>query len=346
MKNNINSYEQHSTNWRAAIRQNTHRTYVTIGTFFFIYGSLGLLIDTYMVSSQYPLVPLNIIVSHLLTLDPFPIATAALLIIAAIALWVTFAFHDRLMLLGTHAREIYSQTTRRLEEQQLYNVIDELRIAAGLKFMPKVYIIDADYMNAFASGYSEKSSLVAITSALLYKLDRAELQAVMAHEISHIRNMDIKLTLMASVLANIMLIVIDFLFYSVVFSRRSREKNDGRLFLIIMILRYTLPLITVLLTLYLSRTREYMADAGCVELLRDNQPLARALLKIQSDTEENADKLNQEYASTPHENVRRAAYIYDPTKAGISTHTLSGLFSTHPPIEKRLEAIGFKQRSR
>jgi len=346
MADNLHSYEQHSADWRASIRKNSNRTLITIGTFFLIYGCLGLLIDTYMVSSQYPGIPLSIILKHLLTLQPFPIATTALLIIAAIALWVTFTFHNRLMLLGTDSKEITPESASNLEEKQLYNIIDELRIAAGLKFMPKVYIMNADYMNAFASGYSEKSSMVAITSGLLKKLDRAEVQAVMAHEISHIRNMDIKLTLMASVLANIMLITIDYFFYSMIFGgSRNRGKGDNRLFIVIVILRYTLPLITILLTLYLSRTREYMADAGCVELTRDNQPLARALLKIQADTTQNADTMAKEYASTPHEGVRRAAYIYDPAKAGISAQSLSGLFSTHPPIEKRLEAIGFKRRS-
>jgi heat shock protein HtpX len=345
MADNLHAYEEHSANWRASTRRNSRKTYITIGTFFLIYGCLGLLVDTYMVSAHYPLVPLSTIVTHLLTLQPFPIATSTLLVVAGIALWVTFAFHDKLMLLGTESREITHETAGNLEEQRLYNVIDELRIAAGLKFMPKVYIIDANYMNAFASGYSEKSSLVAITSGLLAKLDRSELQAVMAHEISHIRNMDIKLTLMASVLANIMLIVIDFFFYSIVFGGRNREKSNNQLFLIIMILRYTLPLITILLTLYLSRTREYMADAGCVELTRDNQPLAHALLKIQADTQANADSISQEYAATPHEDVRRSAYIYDPAKAGISAQSLSGLFSTHPSIEKRLEAIGFKKRN-
>ena len=78
-----------------------------------------------------------------------------------------------------------------------------------------------------------------------------------------------------------------------------------------------------------------MADASCVELTRDNQPLARALLKIQADTETNAETLSQEYAA-PHEDIRRAAYIYDLSKAGISAQSLSGLFSTHPSIEKRL----------
>ena len=87
--------------------------------------------------------------------------------------------------------------------------------------MPKVYVIDADYMNAFASGYSEKSAMVAITQGLISKLNRAELQAVMAHELSHIRHMDIKLTLMAAVLSNITLIVIDLLFRSVIFGQGS-----------------------------------------------------------------------------------------------------------------------------
>ncbi len=344
MADNLHSYERHSANWRKSRRHNSRRTHYIIGTFLLIYACIGLLIDTYMVSMQYPYVPLGFIVKHLLMLDPFPIATTTLLTIAGIALLVTFKLHDKLMLLGTDSREITPETASTLAEKQLYNIIDELRIAAGLKFMPKVYIIEANYMNAFASGYSEKSSLVAITSGLLAKLDRSEIQAVMAHEISHVRNMDIKLTLMASVLANIMLITIDILFRFQLYGRRHNNKNGGKLFLIIMILRFALPLITVLLTLYLSRTREYMADAGCVELTRDNQPLARALLKIQNDTEANAATLKQEYQQTRHEEVRRAAYIYDPSKAGISTHSISGLFSSHPPLEKRLAAIGFKRR--
>jgi len=151
--------------------------------------------------------------------------------------------------------------------------------------MPKVYLIEADYMNAFASGYSEKSAMVAITRGLIQKLNRAELQAVMAHELSHVRHMDIKLTLMASVLANLILIVLDIVFYNAIFSRRSSDENrsGNALLTAIIILRYLLPVINILLLLYLSRTREYMADAGCVQLTRDNQALATALLKINSD---------------------------------------------------------------
>ena len=110
-----------------------------------------------------------------------------------------------------------------------------------------------------------------------------------------------------------------------------------------MLLRFILPLITVLLMMYLSRTREYMADAGCVELMRNNEPLARALQKIQDDHVQNREAYNQAYASTPHESTRRQAYIFDPVQAGIeTTKSASDYFSTHPSIDKRLAAIGVK----
>lgn len=345
MTQNLHEYEQHGSDWRKSLRMNSRRTYTVIGLFLLIYASLGFLIDMYLLSAHYPHAPLHVYAAALLTFTVTPIATLILLAVAAFALLITFKFSDKLMLLGTNSREINAETAANLQERQLYNIVEELRVAAGLKYTPKVYIIEADYMNAFASGYSEKSAMMAITSGLLNKLDRAETQAVMAHEISHIRHMDIKLTLMASVLANIMVITLDFFFYNIILGRRD-EKGDNRLASLILILRYLLPIITVLLTLFLSRTREYMADAGCVELMRDNAPLARALLKIQQDTEAKANQYNAEYAQTPHEDIRRSAYIFDPAQAGIfSVKTISSLFSTHPEIESRLAAIGFRRKS-
>jgi heat shock protein HtpX len=183
--------------------------------------------------------------------------------------------------------------------------------------------------------------MVAITRGLIEKLDRSELQAVMAHELSHIRHADIKLTLMASVLSNIILIVIDVLFYSMIFGERKR--GDERIWFIIMIVRYLLPIITALLMLYLSRTREYMADSGCVELMRDNNPLARALIKIHTDHQNNKEQYSAEYGKTAHEDVRRAAYVYDPVSTGVEpVKSFSSMFSTHPSLEQRLAAIGFK----
>ena len=162
----------------------------------------------------------------------------------------------------------------------------------------------------------------------------------MAHELSHIRHHDIKLTLMVAVLSNILLIVIDILFYSVMF---KRDRQDNRLFAIVMILRYVLPVITVVLTLFLSRTREYMADSGSVELMRDNEPMARALLKISEDHEKNAEAFQQAYGQTAHEQLRQASYLFDPSSID-PVKSLNNAFATHPQIEQRLEALGFKRK--
>ena len=337
---------QKTVDWRETIRTNNRRTFFVIGIFILIYAAIGLLVDLFIYSENYRQASFQQIFHALLTFQIFPLVTCIMLAVAAISLFVTFSFHDQLMLLGTEYREITPDTAQNTMEQQLYNVVEEMKIAAGLKFMPRVYLIEADYMNAFASGYSEKSAMVAITRGLIQKLNRSELQAVMAHELSHIRHLDIKLTLMASVLANLMVMVLDIFFYNAIFSRRrdSEENQAGNiLFFIILILRYVIPIINILLLLYLSRTREYMADAGCVQLTRDNQPLASALLKINNDHQENSDVYSAQYQQTPHENVRREAYIFDPVQAGIErTGSLSDLFSTHPNLKDRLAALGFK----
>ena len=246
------------------------------------------------------------------------------------------------MLLGTQYHEITPETAQSLQEKQLYNVVEEMKVAAGLHYIPKVYIIEANYMNAFASGYSEKSAMVAITRGLMEKLDRAELQAVMAHELSHIRHCDIKLTLMVAILSNILLIVIDVLFYAIVFKRDRREDNNP-LLLIIVVLRYVLPVITIILAMFLSRTREFMADAGSVELMRDNEPMARALLKINQDHQAHAEEYEQAYGQTAHEQVRNAFYLFDPSDID-PVRSLNNSFSTHPSIEQRLSALGFKPK--
>lgn len=334
--------------WRASLKRNKRRTNFVIGTFIIIYLAVGMLVDLFIQSGHYPNVALHTIFVALITFKIIPVATIIVGLVALISIWITFAFYEKIMLSGTEYYEVTPETARNLEERQLYNVVEEMKVAAGLQYMPRVFVIEADYMNAFASGYSEKSAMVAITRGLMQKLNRDELTAVMAHELSHIRHMDIKLTLMASVLTNLTLIIIDVLFYGMLFSGGNGEDREGRsgrnaLFIIIIILRYLLPILTVILMLYLSRSREYMADAGCVELMRNNEPLGRALLKIENDHEANKEAYAQAYQSTPHEAVRREAYIFDPVKQGISgIHSPSDLFSSHPGILKRLAAIGIK----
>lgn len=343
----MHNFAASAADWRKQLRINDRRTHVVIAIFIAIYVVVGLVADLYI----HPVLdhlPLSEALIALVTFKVFPTATLIMGAVAAVSIFVTYAFHDQIIMLGTEYHEVTPKTANSLQEQQLYNVIDELRIAAGMRFMPRVFIIDADYMNAFASGYSEKSALVAITRGLMQKLNRSELQAVMAHELSHIRHHDIKLTLAATVLCNIMVIVIDLLFRGVIFGggrRDDREEKGGNgLVIIIVLLRFLLPLLTVLLMLYLSRTREYMADAGAVELTRDNSPLANALLKISGDYTAHQETYSAELAQTSHEDIRQAAYIFDPKQAGISIQqSVASIFSTHPPLEARLAALGFKK---
>jgi len=346
MNSPLNEYTQGTANWREVIKQNSRRTYLVIGLFFAIYIAIGLLVDVFLYSQSYPTVSPITILDAILHGELIPKATIIMFIIASISLLISYWFHDRLMLLGTEYHEITPETARNVQETQLYNVIEEMKISAGLRYMPRVYLIEADYMNAFASGYSEKSALVAITRGLMQKLNRDELQAVMAHELSHINHLDIKVTLTATLLANLTIIVIDILFRAAIFAPRRSDKKGGGLIVIIMLLRFLLPIISVILLLYLSRTRELMADSGAVQLTRSNEGLANALLKIQNDHAQNADEYRNQYNNTPNEQIRREAYIFDPMQAGfLSVRSVNDLFSTHPSIEKRLEAIGFKKKT-
>lgn len=340
----LNDYHATAGDWREQLRQNERKTRMVIALFILVYCVVGLIADSFALQSFYPQRTFEQNFISLITLQVVPYATLLMLGFAGVSLLITYSFYDRIMLLGTEYREITPDTAQNLQEKQLYNVVEEMKVASGLRFMPKVFLIEADYMNAFASGYSERSAMVAITRGLMGKLDRAEMQAVMAHEMSHIRHHDIKLTLMVAVLSNILLIVIDVLFYSVVF-RRDDRRGDNRLLMVIMILRYVLPILTVMLTLFLSRTREYMADAGCVELMRDNEPLARALLKISDDHVQHAEEYKQAYGNTAHEQVRQASYLFDPSAID-PVKSLSSAFATHPSLEDRLKALGFKSKQK
>lgn len=337
----LSDYHASTGNWREQLQRNERKTYTVIAIFLAVYAGVGVITDTAILAYLHPTVPIRQCLYALISLQVLPYATLLMTGFAVLSLLITYAFYDRIMLLGTDSREITPETAKSLQEKQLYNVVEEMKVAAGLRYMPKVFLIEADYMNAFASGYSEKSAMVAITRGLIEKLNRAELQAVMSHELSHIRHHDIKLTLMVAVLSNILLIVIDILFYSMIYRRDRRE--DNRLAMVIILLRYLLPLITVVLALFLSRTREYMADAGAVELMRDNEPMARALLKITEDHQQHAEQYTDAYGRTAHEQVRQASYLFDPSSID-PVKSFHNAFSTHPSLDQRLRALGFRRK--
>ncbi|MGZ6269704.1 MAG: zinc metalloprotease HtpX [Candidatus Limnocylindrales bacterium] len=260
------------------------------------------------------------------------VAVVIALVIGTLASLGSYFAGDRIVLGVSQAREVDEQSA-----PQLFNVVRELTMAAGVP-MPRVYTIDDTAPNAFATGRDPQHASVAITTGLLQKLDREELQGVLGHELSHVRNYDIRFSLMVGVLVGSIALLADF-FLRFTFwggfggGRRSNDRGEGGggglqavMFVVAIVLAILAPIAATLVQLAISRQREYLADASSVELTRNPQGLERALAKIAEDQE-------------PLEVANRATqhlYIVNPIKK------LSGggnLFSTHPPIAERINRL-------
>lgn len=236
----------------------------------------------------------------------------------------------RMVLATSQAREVTHD-----EAPVLYNVVGEMALAGGLP-MPKVYIIDDTATNAFATGRDPEHASVAVTSGLLEKLNRDELQGVMAHEMSHVGNLDIRYAMLVGVLVGTTVLISDFFLRSLWFGggRRmggNRGGGGGQIQLIMMLVGILFailaPIVARLLQLSISRQREYLADATAVKLTRNPKGLADALEKISSDKE----VLEAANRATAH------LYIVNPIKK--FEKRAKGLFSTHPPIEERVQIL-------
>ena len=219
------------------------------------------------------------------------------------------------------------------EDPELYNVVEEIAIAAGIP-APPVYLIDDTALNAFATGRDPEHAAVAITKGLREKLSRSELQSVIAHEISHVRNYDIRLAMLLATLVGVVVLVSDFfrrsLFWRGV-GRRGRSRNDGAAGLIILVVAVVLaifaPIFAKIIQLAASRQREYLADAGAVELTRNPEAMISALLRLGGDKE----VLEVANRATAH------LYIVQPIKKW--EKRAQGLLSTHPPLEDRIRRL-------
>ena len=306
-------------NYKNISKLNRKKTKIVLLIYLVIYVFIGLLIDVVMLNS-YDL-SLFQALEVLATFQVFPMATFVMLVVGAISIWVSILSFHRILLSGNEYVEIKLDTRDRVQKQ-VYNIVEELKISARLEYMPKVYLIDAPYMNAFASGWNEKTSLVAISTGLIEKLNREEIQAVLAHEITHIRNEDVKLTLVVGVVANVMLFTVNYLVYFFMGGKNSKSAQNAKI--ILLVFQFILPIITVILQMYLSRSREYMADSGAVELTRNSSAMANALKKISGDYD------MYDYRELDKNPTRKSAYIFQKGDS---------IFSTHPSIENRVKAI-------
>ena len=253
------------------------------------------------------------------------------MIFAVISAWGSYYFSDKIVLSLNGARPATKEENQRMVEN-----LEGLCIAAGLSTIPKLYIMDDGSPNAFATGRNPEHAVICVTTGLLQKLDSNELEGVLAHELSHIKNYDILLQTIAAVFVGFVTIISDLFFrISIRSSRDNDNDNGGAVQAILMIVGLIFlalsPLFANLLKLALSRNREFLADSSAVELTRNPEGLISALRKISSDT----DPLEQANKAT------ECMYISNPIKN--KKGKTSSLFSTHPSIEDRitqLENIG------
>lgn len=298
------------------IARNKRNSMLLIGVFIVLFAGLGLLIG--MVwgggSSGFGIV----------------VAVGA----GAVAFVLTLASYyggAGAMLAMSQAHEL-----KREQDPQLYNVVEELCIAGGLP-VPKIYLINDTAMNAFATGRNPQHAVVAITTGLRDRLNRDELQGVMAHELSHVRHYDILYATLMAVMVGVLVMLCDVFLRSMWFGggrrRSSRDRDSGGgaaqivLLVVALLLAIIAPILAKIIQMSISRQREYLADSGAVELTRNPHGLASALAKLGGDTEvlEVANR-----ATAP-------LYIVHPIKKFEAR--AKSIFSTHPPIDDRIKRL-------
>jgi len=243
----------------------------------------------------------------------------------------SYFFSDKVVLGISGAKEL-----KRSDDQELYRSVENLSIAAGLP-TPKIYLIEDTAMNAFATGRDPKHAVVAITTGLRSKLTRQELEGVMAHELSHIGNYDIRIATIVVVLVGVITLLADWMLRMSFRGGRSREGNGNSnaiLAVVAIILALLAPLAAMLMQLAISRKREFLADASAALLTRYPQGLSSALQKLAADHE----PLEVANKATAH------MYIINPLKdhqkQGDRVSWFANLFQTHPPIQERIDKLG------
>lgn len=269
----------------------------------------------------------------------FPIGTFIALVVGGISAGSSYFNGDRHVLKSVEAIPVDEWNHDR--KQELMNVVEEMAIASGLP-KPAVYVIPDEDPNAFATGRNPVHASIAVTEGLVKRLNREELQGVIAHEMSHIRNFDIRLMTVVAAMAGAIVLLADWSIRSMRFGKSGRQgrssgKNSGggaiiMCFVILWVLTaFIAPLLTRLLALFVSRQREYLADASAAELTRNPLGLAKALQKLES-------------FGAPTASVKRGVAhlcIVDPLGAKVNEREgrLAELFASHPPLAKRVAAL-------
>lgn len=258
-----------------------------------------------------------------LDLGPFSIVIA--MIFSILSTWSSYYYSDRIVLRLNKARPATKE-----ENLKLVNILDALVVSSGLPCTPKLYIVEDAQPNAFATGRNPENAVICVTTGLLDKLEYYELEGVIAHEMAHIKNYDIRLSAVVSVMVGFVVMLADWFSRIAFYGGRRDSDNDGKgkgiIMLIGLIFLILSPIFAKLMQLAVSRKREYLADATAIEFTRNPDGLISALQKISSDS-------NQlKVANNATENM----YIVNPFRGKKSS---SSIWSTHPSIEDRVYAL-------
>ncbi len=252
---------------------------------------------------------------------------AAALVLAFVMAWGSYWFSDRIVLSMSRARPVDRNT-----EPYLVNLVEGLAIAAGVP-VPRAYVIDDPAPNAFATGRNPENAAIAVTSGLVQMMNRQELEGVVAHELSHIKNYDTLLQTLAAVLAGSVTLISEWMLRSFWWGGGRRRDNEGGqlgviMLIVALVLAVLSPLAASLIQLAISRRREYLADASAAMLTRYPPGLASALRKIGTD---------QNQLRTANK-ATESLYIANPLKAHRGGG-MNALFNTHPPLEDRIARL-------
>ncbi|MFA5828140.1 MAG: M48 family metallopeptidase [Candidatus Shapirobacteria bacterium] len=256
------------------------------------------------------------IITYAFDLDPSFVIFAV--IFSCFSSVISYFYGDKIVLNLNNAHP-----AKREKYFDFYTITENLAMGMGIP-KPQIYVIEDESPNAFATGKDPKSAVICATTGLLNKLNRTELEGVIAHELSHIQNYDIRVMMIVSVLIGTISILVNLVSRNRL-GRNSDRKSNGLLILLGFILLLFAPLIGQIIQLAISRSREFLADSSAVKLTRQPQGLINALKKISSDPSVLAS------AST----ATASLYIINPFK----NNKIANLFSTHPPIEKRITAL-------
>jgi heat shock protein HtpX len=248
-------------------------------------------------------------------------------VIAGVGIWFIIAWFSHT---GMIERATGSTPLSRKENKRIYNLVENLCIGSGMP-MPKINVINDDSLNAFASGINTATFTVSLSRGIIEKLNDEELEAVIAHELTHIRNRDVRLLIISIIFVGIFAFLTEALVRSVRFTGGGRGRKDGKVVIIALMLAALGYFLSSVFRFAISRQREYMADAGSATMTKNPLALASALEKISADSQIEAVKrqdIAQMFIDNPQDKKVRPV-----------SFSIGALFMTHPPIEKRIELL-------